>query len=143
MSRGPGPGPSRAMPQDVPDLELSKRLNDLNALGNVWHVLKNPLAKMGCATTEQMIKSAIHVWFHDHEHILAGRCVDESCIPTNLMDVLKDSDQMTAGPCAVDLEHYTRAKASQSQLCAKDRCRVENETIILSRVWWRFPLSCF
>ncbi|GFY35853.1 hypothetical protein TNCV_4842281 [Trichonephila clavipes] len=50
---------------------------------------------------------------------------------------------MTVGSCAVDLGHYTIAKVSQSQRCAKDRCRVENETIILSRVWWHFPLNCF
>ncbi|GFW85753.1 uncharacterized protein TNCV_854021 [Trichonephila clavipes] len=30
----------------------------------------------------------------------------------------RDADQMTAGPCAVDLGHYTRAKVSKSQRCA-------------------------
>ncbi|GFT83545.1 hypothetical protein TNCV_4866131 [Trichonephila clavipes] len=31
---------------------------------------------------------------------------------------LLDSDQMTVSACAVALEYYTRAKASQSQRCA-------------------------
>ncbi|GFX51451.1 uncharacterized protein TNCV_3103841 [Trichonephila clavipes] len=62
-------------------------------------------------------------------------CVDESYIPANLIGVQQDSDQMTAGPCTVDLGHYTRAKTSQSQRCAQNRCRIGNEKIILCRVW--------
>lgn len=40
---------------------------DLNPIENLWHILKNRLAKMNCTTKERMITSAIQVWFHDDE----------------------------------------------------------------------------
>lgn len=40
---------------------------DLNPIENLWHILKNRLAKMDCTTKEKMITSAIQVWFHDEE----------------------------------------------------------------------------
>ncbi|GFV97659.1 uncharacterized protein TNCV_2041661 [Trichonephila clavipes] len=40
---------------------------DLNPTGNLWHILKNRLAMMSYTTTEQMIKRATQVWFHDEK----------------------------------------------------------------------------
>ena len=40
---------------------------DLNLIENLWHIFKNRLAKMNCMTMEQMIISAIQVWFHDDD----------------------------------------------------------------------------
>ncbi|GFV42662.1 hypothetical protein TNCV_840171 [Trichonephila clavipes] len=40
---------------------------ELNPIENLWHILKNPLAKMNCTTTEQIINSVIQVWFGSDE----------------------------------------------------------------------------
>ncbi|GFU91564.1 uncharacterized protein TNCV_2543301 [Trichonephila clavipes] len=45
---------------------------DVNPMENLRHILKNRLAKMSYTITEQIIKSAIQVWFHDDE--VKNRC---------------------------------------------------------------------
>ena len=40
---------------------------DLNPIENLWHILKNRLVNMNCATKEQVIKRAIQAWFQDSE----------------------------------------------------------------------------
>ncbi|GFW43481.1 hypothetical protein TNCV_4768341 [Trichonephila clavipes] len=60
------------------------------------------------AATEDLVERLMHVKSVDFEVFQA---------PANLIGVLWDSDEMTAGACAVDLGYYTRAKASQSAVC--------------------------
>ncbi|GFY35398.1 hypothetical protein TNCV_194911 [Trichonephila clavipes] len=72
----------------------------------------------------QLTRIFLHGWNEEMD-----RAIEQMC-----------SYQMTAVPCAVDLGHYTRAKASQSQQCAEDRCHVGNETMILAEFGGTFNL---
>ena len=58
---------SRLLCMKIKVLDWSGNSPNLNSIKNLWHILKNRLAKMNCMTTEQMKKSTIQVWFHDDD----------------------------------------------------------------------------
>ena len=48
-------------------LSWSGNSPDINAIENLWSVIKARLKRFDCGTMEKLIASVIQVWFHDDE----------------------------------------------------------------------------